>query len=57
MQVSVGVVHHLHIGLVEIGSFIGYIGLFALILAYSLKSRPLVAKNHPYIEECLEHHP
>jgi len=56
MQVTVGTLHHLHIGFVEIGSFIGYIGLFALILAFSLKRAPLVARDHPYLEESLQHH-
>jgi len=56
MQVAVGTIHHLHIGWIEIGSFIGYIGLFALVLAISLKRAPLIAKNHPYLEESLEHH-
>lgn len=56
MQVTVGTIHHLNIGFIEIGSFIGYVGLFSLILAYSLRQVPLIAKNHPYLEESLEHH-
>ena len=56
MQVTVGTIHHLNIGFIEVGSFIGYIGLFALVLAYSLKKHPLIAKNHPYLEESLKHH-
>ncbi len=56
MQVTVGTLHHLHIGFIEIGSFLGFIGIFSLVLAYSLKKIPLVAKNHPYIDESLNHH-
>lgn len=57
MQVSVGTLQHLQIGFIEIGSFLGYIGLFALIVAWSLSKKPLISKNHPLIQECLQHHP
>jgi hypothetical protein len=56
MQVTVGTLHHLNIGFIEIGSFLGFIGIFSLVLAYSLKKVPLVAKNHPYLDESLNHH-
>lgn len=56
MQVAVGTLHHLQIGFIEIGSFLGFIGLFAFVLAKSLQAKPLIAKNHPYLEESLEHH-
>ena len=56
MQVTVGTLHHLHIGFIEIGSFLGFIGIFSLVVAYSLKKIPLVAKNHPYLDESLNHH-
>ena len=56
MQVAVSTVHHMIIGWVEIGSFLGYIGLFGLVLAYSLRRAPLIARNHPYLEESLKHH-
>ena len=55
-QIFPGTVHHFKIGFIEIGMFIGYVGLFALGVAYSLKKTALVAKNHPYLEECLQHH-
>ncbi len=41
MQVTVGTLHKLSIGFIEIGSFVGFIGLFSLVLAYSLKQHPL----------------
>ncbi len=56
MQVAVGTLHHLNIGFIEIGSFIGFVGLFAYILAKSLQCKPLIAKHHPYLEESLDHH-
>ncbi len=46
------VVHH-KIGYIEIGSFIGFAALFTLVVAISLSKKPLVPKNHPYLEECL----
>ena len=43
-------------GIIEIGAFIGYAGLFALVVAKALGSTDLVPKNHPYLEESLYHH-
>jgi hypothetical protein len=55
-QVIVGTYHHLEIGFIEIGTFIGFLGLFAYITARSLAMAPLVPKHHPYLEESLAHH-
>jgi hypothetical protein len=55
-QIFPGVVHHFRIGFPEIGSFLGFLGLFAIVVAYALSRVPLVPKNHPFIEECLNHH-
>lgn len=55
MQVTVGTLHKLNIGFIEIGSFIGFIGLFAYVLMWSLSKKPLVSKNHPFLEESTEH--
>lgn len=57
MQVTVGTLHHLNIGFIEIGGFLGYIGLFAFIFAWSLSKKPIISNNHPLIEESLKHHP
>jgi hypothetical protein len=56
LQVIVGTYGKLEIGLIEIGSFVGFIGMFAYIVAHALKSSPMVPRNHPYLEESLEHH-
>lgn len=53
-EVMPGTVHHPSFGFIEIGTFIGYAGLFTLIFAISLSKRPLIAKNHPYLIESLE---
>jgi hypothetical protein len=55
LQVIVGTYGKLEIGLIEIGSFIGFAGMFAYVVAHALKAAPLVAKNHPYLEESLKH--
>jgi hypothetical protein len=41
---------------IEVGTFLGYFALFAMVVAWSLARIPLVAKNHPYLIESLEHH-
>jgi hypothetical protein len=55
-QVIVGTYGQLEIGFIEVGTFLGFIGLFAWYTAKSLAAAPLVPEKHPYIEECLEHH-
>jgi hypothetical protein len=49
-------VHEAKFGLLEIGTFIGYLGLFSLVVATWLAKANLVPKNHPYLEESLYHH-
>ena len=44
------------IGLVEIGTFLGFLGLFLYIVLGALAKRPLLVKNHPMLEESLHHH-
>ena len=56
LQIIVGTYGKLEIGMIEIGTFLGFAGMFAFIVARALKSAPLVAKNHPYLEESLSHH-
>jgi len=43
-------------GFVEIGSFIGYTGLFILVTVYALSRANLYPVNHPYLEESVNHH-
>ncbi len=56
MQVTVGTLHELNIGFIEIGSFLGYIGLFAYVFAWSFSKKPSIAMNHPLLEESLHSH-
>jgi len=43
-------------GIIEIGTLIGFAGLFMFIVGRSLAKAPLVPKNHPYLEESVYHH-
>jgi hypothetical protein len=45
-----------HIGLLEIGLPLVYFGVFGLVVSMVLSRAPLVAKNHPYFKESLQHH-
>lgn len=42
-------------GITEIGTFIGFAGLFSFLMMNQLAKKPLVAKNHPFLEESLHH--
>lgn len=43
-------------GLLELGTFIGFLGLFFFVSLYSLSKAALVPKNDPYLDESLHHH-
>ncbi|RLD80622.1 MAG: quinol:cytochrome C oxidoreductase, partial [Bacteroidetes bacterium] len=55
-QIIVGTYGVLQIGIIEIGSYLGFLGIFALVVGYSLSKTPLLQKNHPYLEESIHHH-
>lgn len=43
-------------GLLEIGTFLGYTGLFSWVVGTTLAKAALVPKNHPYLQESIQHH-
>jgi hypothetical protein len=43
-------------GIIEIGTALGFIGLFTFTVLSSLSKKPLIAKNHPFLQESLNHH-
>jgi hypothetical protein len=45
-----------HIGFIEIGTMIGYLGLFIFVTLTELTKAALVPKNHPMLAESLHHH-
>jgi hypothetical protein len=56
LMIMPGTMHsHWHLGYVEIGTFLGFLGLFVLVVFSSLSKRQLVQKNHPMLGES-EHH-
>lgn len=56
VEIFPGSVGHRYFGFIEIGTYIGYAGLFALVTGYNLSKAALVPKNHPLIEESYKHH-
>lgn len=44
------------IGIIEIGIFSGLAGLFLFAFSKALAKAPIIAKNHPYLEESIHHH-
>ncbi len=45
-----------HIGFLEIGTMVGYLGLFLRVTLGELSKAALVPKNHPMLQETLHHH-
>jgi hypothetical protein len=55
VQVIPGTTGLLRFGWIEAGLFLGFAGLFTLIVATTLSKAELIPSNHPYLEESLEH--
>lgn len=47
--------HWTGISWMEIGTFLGFLGLFIHIALNNLTKRPLMVKNHPYLQESMHH--
>lgn len=43
-------------GIIEIGTALGFVGLFTFTVLNALSKKPLIAKNHPFLQESLHHH-
>lgn len=56
VEIFPGAVGHSYVGLIEIGSYIGFMGLFILITGYNLTKAAVVPQNHPLINESYQHH-
>jgi hypothetical protein len=56
VEIFPGSVRHSSIGFIEVGTYLGFAGLFALVTGYHLSKAPLVARNHPFINESYQHH-
>lgn len=55
VQVIPGTTGVLKFGWISAGIFLGYAGLFSLVVATALSKAKLIPPNHPYLEESLEH--
>jgi hypothetical protein len=47
---------HNGFSIIEVGTAIGFVGLFTFIVLNALSKKPLIAKNHPLLQESLNHH-
>lgn len=47
--------NHRGFGLSEIGSILGFVGLFTYLMLSKLSKQSLAPKNHPFLEESLHH--
>jgi hypothetical protein len=57
MVVMPGTVGHHWTGLswMELGNFMFFLGLFIYVVLTNLSKRPLMVKNHPFLEESAHH--
>lgn len=56
LQIMPGTVGESNIGIIEIGTFAGYAGLFIFVITRALSRIPLIPKNHPYLKESINYH-
>jgi hypothetical protein len=56
IQIFPGTLGKQVLGFQEIGTFVGFAGLFMLVTGIMLTRANLYPVNHPYLEECKEHH-
>jgi hypothetical protein len=55
VQVIPGTTGALKFGWISAGIFVGFAGLFSLVVATTLSKAKIMPPNHPYLEESLEH--
>ena len=51
MMIVPGSIGHAHFGFMEIGMFLGFLGLFLFVVFRSFAKAPMTVKNHPFLEE------
>jgi hypothetical protein len=57
MMVMPATVHgHWHLGWMEIGLALGFLGLLLFVVHRALSKAPLMIQKHPYLDETLHHH-
>jgi len=45
-----------HYGILEVGMFLAFLGLFMFVVLRALTKAPLMPVHHPYLEESIHHH-
>jgi hypothetical protein len=55
VQIIPGTTGALKFGWISAGTFLGYAGLFSLVVATALSKAKLIPPNHPYLEESVNH--
>ena len=55
VQVIPGTTGALKFGWISVGTFLGFAGLFALVVATTLSKAKIIPSNHPYLNESLNH--
>ena len=45
-----------HLGLIEIGTALGFVGLLIFVVHRALAKAPLMVQKHPYLDESVHHH-
>jgi uncharacterized membrane protein YpjA len=55
VQVIPGTTGALRFGWISVGTFLGYAGLFSLVVATTLSKAKIIPSNHPYLDESLNH--
>lgn len=56
IQIFPGTVGRQVLGFQEVGTFVGFAGLFMLVVAWVMSRANLYPSKHPYLEECKNHH-
>ncbi len=56
MVMPASVASNWHLGWMEVGMFLGFLGLFIFVVFKALAKAPLMVKHHPYLEESIHHH-
>jgi hypothetical protein len=55
LQIMPGSTNVNSFGYIEIGSYLGFLGIFAFTVTRSLSKASLIPQNHPYLKESLAH--
>jgi len=55
LQIMPGATNVNAFGYIEIGTYLGFLGIFAFVVSRSLSKAALIPQNHPYLQESLVH--